>query len=144
VHADVAEYLAALPGDRRESLETVRKAIMANLPLGMEEVVEWGMITYQVPLDRSGPTCNGKPLMYAALANEKRHMAVYLTNVYADPNRLERFRERYLSTGKRLDMDKSCVRFRRLADLPVDLIGETIGAMTTDEFLHLVGAQQGR
>lgn len=137
----VEQYLEALPADRREDIEAVRRTILANLPEGMEEAVEGGMLTYQVPLERSGPTYNGKPLMYAALANQKRHMAVYLTNVYADPEQLERFRERYLATGKRLDMGKSCVRFRTLDDLPVDVIGETIRATTTDEFLQ-AGSRQ--
>lgn len=131
----VEQYLAALPGDRRDAIEAVRRTILEHLPEGIEEAVEWGMLTYQVPLERSGPTYNGKPLMYAALANQKRHMAVYLTSVYADPEQLERFRERYRETGKRLDMGKSCVRFRTLDDLPLDVLGETIGATTVDEFL---------
>lgn len=131
----VDQYLADLPDDRREAVEAVRQVILANLPEGMEEAVEWGMLAYQIPLERSGPTYNGKPLMYAAIANQKRHMAVYLTNVYADPEQLDHFRERYLATGKRLDMGKSCVRFRTLDDLPLDVVGETIAATTVEEFL---------
>jgi hypothetical protein len=127
--------LNGLPPDRRTAIEAVRRTILDNLPEGMEETVAWGMLTYQIPLERSGPTYNGKPLMYAALANQKRHMAVYLTNVYADPSQLERFRERYLATGKRLDMGKSCVRFRSLDDLPLDVIGDTIAATTLEQFL---------
>jgi uncharacterized protein YdhG (YjbR/CyaY superfamily) len=129
--ATVAQYLAELPDDRREAIATVRATILANLPDGMEDAVEWGMLTYQVPMERSGPTYNGKPLMYAALASHKRHMALYLTDVYIDEARLERYR----STGKRLDMGKSCVRFRSLDDLPLDLVGETIRATTVDDFL---------
>jgi uncharacterized protein YdhG (YjbR/CyaY superfamily) len=131
----VEQYLNGLPPDRRTAIEAVRRTILDNLPEGMEETVAWGMLTYQIPLERSGPTYNGKPLMYAALANQKRHMAVYLTNVYADPSQLERFRERYLATGKRLDMGKSCVRFRSLDDLPLDVIGDTIAATTLEQFL---------
>jgi uncharacterized protein YdhG (YjbR/CyaY superfamily) len=129
--ATVAQYLAELPDDRREAIATVRATILANLPDGMEDAVEWGMLTYQVPMERSGPTYNGKPLMYAALASHKRHMALYLTDVYIDEARLERYR----STGKRLDMGKSCVRFRSLDDLPLDLVGETIRATTVEDFL---------
>jgi uncharacterized protein YdhG (YjbR/CyaY superfamily) len=135
---EVEGYLAGLPQDRRAAIEAVRATILAHLPAGMEEAVEWGMLTYQVPLERSGPTYNGKPLMYAALANQKRHMAVYLTSVYADADELERFRERYLESGKRLDMGKSCVRFRTLDDLPLDVLGDTIGSTTVDEFLARV------
>lgn len=133
--ATVARYLAELPDDRRDAIATVRATILTNLPDGMEEAVEWGMLTYQIPVARSGPTYNGKPLMYAALASHKRHMALYLTDVYIDEARLERFRERYRSTGKRLDMGKSCVRFRSLDDLPLELVGETIGATTVEDFL---------
>lgn len=134
----VEQYLAELSADRRAAIEAVRETVLANLPAGMEETVAWGMITYQIPLERSGPTYNGKPLMYAAIANQKQHMALYLTNVYADPDELERFRERYLATGKRLDMGKSCVRFRTLDDLPLDVVGETLGATSVEDFLAQV------
>ncbi|MGI8874334.1 MAG: DUF1801 domain-containing protein [Egibacteraceae bacterium] len=134
----VEQYLAELSADRRAAIEAVRETVLANLPAGMEETVAWGMITYQISLERSGPTYNGKPLMYAAIANQKQHMALYLTNVYADPDELERFRERYLATGKRLDMGKSCVRFRTLDDLPLDVVGETLGATSVEDFLAQV------
>lgn len=136
----VADYLASLPEDRREALEGARSVIRSNLPEGYEEVMNWGMITYQVPLEIEPDTYNGKPLMYAALASQKHHMAVYLTAVYADADAAERFREAYLATGKRLDMGKSCVRFRRLDDLPLDLLGDTIAATPVEEFVALVQA----
>ncbi|MGI9584813.1 MAG: DUF1801 domain-containing protein, partial [Acidimicrobiia bacterium] len=75
----VDQYLAELPDDRRAAIETVRDTILANLPDGYEEAMNWGMITYQVPLATYPDTYNGKPLMYAALASQKHHMAVYLT-----------------------------------------------------------------
>lgn len=137
----VQQYLDDLPADRRTAIEAVRRTILDNLPAGMEEAVEWGMLTYQVPLESSGPTYNGKPLMYAALANQKRHMALYLTSVYADADQLERFRQRYLDTGKRLDMGKSCVRFRTLDDLPLEVVGDMIAAITVEEFLALAQRQ---
>ncbi len=138
----VEAYLSVLPSDRREALGTVRRTILDNLPEGYEEVLNWGMITYQVPLERSGPTYNGKPLMYAALADQKRHMAVYLTQVYADTETFERFRTDYLATGKKLDMGKSCVPFRRLDDLPLDVLGRAIGATGVDTFV--AAAQEER
>jgi uncharacterized protein YdhG (YjbR/CyaY superfamily) len=134
----VDEYLAALPEDRRAALGEVRRTVLDHLPEGVEETIAWGMITYEVPLERSGPTYNGKPLMYAALASQKRHMALYLSAVYADPDRREAFQEHYRATGKRLDMGKSCVRFRDLDDLPLDVVGAAIGATTVDEFLALM------
>ena len=75
----VADYLTELPPERREAIEKVRETILQNLPEGYEEAMNWGMITYQVPLEVYPDTYNGKPLMYAALANQKNHMAVYLT-----------------------------------------------------------------
>jgi len=131
----VDEYLAELPDDRREAIQTVREAILANLPDGYEEAMNWGMITYQVPLDAYPDTYNGRPLMYAALASQKNHMAVYLTSVYAIPGKAEAFEAAYRATGKRYDMGKSCVRFRTLDDLPLDLIGETIAALDVETFI---------
>ena len=141
----VAEYLAELPPDRREAIETVRRTILDNLPAGYEEAMNWGMITYQVPLQTYPDTYNGQPLMYAALASQKNHMAVYLTGIYGDDEARERFEEAYRSTGKRYDVGKSCVRFRKLDDLPLPLIGESIAALQVKEFTALFErAQAGR
>lgn len=134
--ATVEEYLSALPADRKEAIETVRDVILANLPDGLEEVMNWGMITYEVPLERHPDTYNKKPLMYAALASQKNHMAVYLSSIYADDTARQEFEEAYRATGKRLDVGQSCVRFRKLNDLPLGLIGETIGAVEVDEFIE--------
>jgi hypothetical protein len=134
----VEEYLGSLSDDRRDAIEEVRQVILSNLPAGFEEAMNWGMIAYQVPLEAVAETYNGQPLMYAALASQKHHMAVYLTAVYADEGGAEAFRRDYLATGKKLDMGKSCVRFRRLEDLPLELIGETIAATSMSEFIDLV------
>ena len=99
----VEEYLAELPDDRREAIKTVRQIILDNLPEGYEEAMNWGMITYQVPLERHPDTYNGKPLMYAALASQKNHMAVYLTPVYMDDEARREFEAAYRATGKRYD-----------------------------------------
>ena len=136
----VEEYLSGLPPERAAALELVRAVILEHLPGGFEEAMNWGMITYQVPLATYPDTYNGRPLMCAALASQKRHMAVYLTSVYADEERSEAFVAAYRDTGKRLDMGKSCVRFRTLDDLPLDLIGEAIGATSVEEFIALVEA----
>jgi uncharacterized protein YdhG (YjbR/CyaY superfamily) len=135
--ATVDEYLAELPDERREAISTVRDEILTNLPAGYEEVMNWGMITYEVPLTTYPDTYNGKPLMYAALASQKNHMAVYLTAVYADEGTRDGFLDSYRATGKRLDMGKSCVRFRSLDDLPVELIGESIASCDLDSFIAM-------
>ena len=132
----VAEYLAEMPPDRREAIKKVREIILRNLPEGYQEVMNWGMITYQVPLEVYPDTYNGKPLMYAALANQKNHMAVYLTGIYMNEDRRNEFEQAYKNTGKRYDVGKSCVRFRSLDDLPLPLIGNSIKAMKMDEFVE--------
>ena len=135
--ATVEEYLAGLPQDRREALSAVRSVILDRLPDGYEEEMRWGMITYEVPLSIQPDTYNGKPLMYAALASQKRHMAVYLSGVYADEEAREDFEQAYRATGKRMDMGKSCVRFRRLDDLPIEVVGEAIARYPVNDFVDL-------
>ncbi len=139
----VEEYLVRLPDDRREAIETVRDAIVASLPEGYTEAMNWGMISYEVPLSFYPDTYNGKPLMYAALASQKNHMAVYLSGVYADDDTREAFREAYRATGRKLDMGKSCVRFKKLDDLPVDLIGDTIASLRPDDFIEVYEKARG-
>ena len=132
----IEEYLAEMPEERRGIIRKVRKTILSNLPEGYEEAINFGMITYQVPLEDYPDTYNKKPLMYAALANQKNHMAVYLTGIYMDENLYREFEEKYRETGKRYDVGKSCVRFRKLDDLPLELIGESIAAIGMDEFIE--------
>jgi hypothetical protein len=128
-------YIDALPDGRREAIATVRSVILENLPHGYEEVIAFGMISYQVPLSIKSDTYNGKPLQYAALASQKNHMAVYLSAIYTDPEAAADFEKKYKATGKRLDVGKSCVRFKRLDDLPLDLIGEAIASYDVSEFV---------
>ena len=132
----IQKYLAEMPEDRREAITKVRDIIIKHLPEGYEEALNWGMITYQVPLEVYPDTYNKKPLMYAALANQKNHMAVYLTGIYMDEDLYQDFEEKYRDTGKRYDVGKSCVRFRKLEDLPLELIGESIGAISMEDFIE--------
>ena len=131
----VDQYLSELPTDRRESISAVRKVILDHLPEGLEEAMNWGMITYQVPLEAYPDTYNGKPLMYAALASQKNNMAVYLTAIYMSDEKRETFEKRYKATGKRMDVGKSCVRFKKLDQLPLELIGEVIGSVSVNDFI---------
>lgn len=134
---NVADYLSEIAPDRRDALEVVRQAILDHLPEGYVETMNWGMICYEVPLEIEPDTYNGKPLMYAALASQKNHMAVYLSGVYGDPDLREQFEADYKATGKRMDIGKSCVRFRKLDDLPVELIGRAIAAFSVDDFVAM-------
>ncbi len=131
----IDEYLQDLSPERREVVDKVRAVILKNLPEGYEEVMNWGMITYQVPLSVKPDTYNKKPLMYAALASQKNHTAVYLSNIYSDDASREQFEQEYRATGKRYDVGKSCVRFRKLDDLPLDLIGKAIAQTPMKEFI---------
>jgi uncharacterized protein YdhG (YjbR/CyaY superfamily) len=131
----VADYLASLPEERRAALDAVRSVIRDRLPEGIVEAMNWGMISYEVPLARYADTYNGQPLMYAALASQKNHMAVYLMGIYGSDDLRTRFEDAYRATGKRMDIGKSCVRFRKLEDLPLDVIGDAIGAVSLEEFL---------
>jgi hypothetical protein len=129
------EYIASLPDDRRKAIRAVREVVRANLPAGFEEGMQYGMIGWYVPLDRFPNTYNGQPLGLAALANQKNYMSLYLNSVYGSPKTEAWFRERYDESGKKLDMGKSCVRFRRLEDLPLDVIGDTIARTDLDSFV---------
>lgn len=133
--SDVEEYLAELPDDRAEVVEQVRQLVLANLPDGVVETMNWGMIAYEIPLDRYPDTYNGQPLLYAALAAEKHHYALYLHSVYsseADAGLLERA---YDEAGLKLDVGRSCVRFKRLDQLLPEAIAAAVGAVTVEEFI---------
>jgi uncharacterized protein YdhG (YjbR/CyaY superfamily) len=132
---NIQEYLAEMPPQRRQAIERVRRTILENLPEGYEETLNWGMITYQVPLEIYPDTYNKKPLRYAALANQKNHMAVYLTGIYMDEKLSQDFEKSYKKTGKRYDVGKSCVRFRKLDDLPLEVIADSIRALEMEEFI---------
>ena len=131
----VEGYLAELDPQRRADISAVRDVVLANLPEGYQETMNWGMISYEVPLERYSDTDNGQPLAYAALASQKQYMSLYLMGQHRDPERMRAFEERYRATRKRYDVGKSCVRFRRLDDLPLDLIGEVIAATPVDELI---------
>ena len=129
------EYIAALPDDRREAVSEVRRVIRDHLPDGYAEGMAYGMIGWYVPLETYPDTYNGQPLGLASLASQKHHIALYLNNVYGDAELEAWFRDRWGQTGKKLDMGKSCVRFRRLEDIPLEVIGETIAKSDLDAFL---------
>ena len=131
----VDQYLANLPPDRREAISAVRNVILDHLPEGYQETMHFGMIGYVVPLDSYPETYNRQPLGYVALVSQKNYMSLYLMNVYGDEEAERWFTERYRASGKKLDMGKSCVRFKSLEDLPIDLIGAAVARTTVDEFI---------
>ncbi len=134
----VDEYLAELPDDRRAALAAVRKAILDNLPEGYEECMACTGIGYVVPhsVYPPGYHCDPKqPLPFAGLASQKNHMAVYLMCLYSDPKHEAWFREAWAKTGKKLDMGKSCVRFKKLEDVPLKVIGQAVKRVPAKKFI---------
>ncbi|MEX0761608.1 MAG: DUF1801 domain-containing protein [Dehalococcoidia bacterium] len=140
----VDEYLDELPPERREAISTVRSVILDNLPEGYEESMQYGMISYVIPLQAYPDTYNKQALAYASLASQKNYMSLYLMNVYGEPGSEQWFHERYKASGKKLDMGKSCVRFKKLDDLPLDLIAETIASTPPTRFIEKYEASRPR
>jgi len=137
--ATVKEYLASLPADRRAGIESVRKVILKNLDKDYEESMLWGMIGYAVPhrVWPLGYHCDpAKPLMMAALSSQKNDLTVYLMSVYNDKSEREWFQRAWDKTGKRLRMGGCCIRFRKVEDAALDVIGEAIRRMPAKRYVE--------
>lgn len=133
--ATVKEYIASLPEDRRAELETVRKVILKNLGKGYEEGMLYGMIGYFVPhkLYPPGYHCDPtKPIGVAGLASQKQYLSVYLM-CYTSANSIAAFQKAWKATGKKLDMGKCCIRFKKADDLALDVLGKAIKATPVKE-----------
>lgn len=142
--ATVQEYLDELPEDRRAVVSAVRDVILQNLPDGYRECLSFGMIGYVLPLERYPDTYNGQPLSYVSLAAQKSHYAVYLSCVYQDPRKEAWLREAFQKAGKKLDLGKSCVRFKKLQDLPLDVIGQAVAGTPPEDFIACYEAARRR
>ena len=139
----VEEYLAGLPEDRLAAIQAVRKVILKNLPKGYEEVLQYGVLGYVVPL-KAFPSGylnrKNEPLPYVCLASQKNYMSIYLMSAYGDDE--AQFRKEYEATGKRLDMGKSCVRFRGVEDLPLDVIGRAVARYPVKKWIEICTASR--
>ena len=139
---NVSAYLTSLPPERRAMVDAIRNAILEHLPDGYEEGIQYGMISYYVPLSRYPDTYNGQPLSVASIANQKRYVSAYLHGCYMD----ERARTWLVETVEervgKIDMGKSCVRFRKREDIPADVIGEAVGMLDVDAFIELYEASR--
>lgn len=134
----VNAYLAELPDDRRTALSAVREVIRQNLDTDIEEGMQYGMIGYFVPhrVFPAGYHCNPEqPLPFAALASQKGYMSLYLMAVYGDKDELAWLTAAFQRAGKKLDMGKSCLRFKRIEDLPLDVIGEAFRRVTAAKYI---------
>jgi len=142
----VAEYLASLPDDRRRALEAVRRVILDNLDSGYEEGMSYGMIGYYVPhrVYPPGYHCDPKQgLPFAGLASQKNYMSLYLMGLYcgcvegvSDTELVQWFRDAWAKSGRKLDMGRVCIRFRKLEDLPLDVIGEAIRRLPASVYIE--------
>ena len=142
--ASVEAYLAELPEDRRAAVSAVRDVVNANLPEGYVEEMYFGIIGWVIPLEDYPDTYNGRPLAIASLANQKNHMALYLMGLYSEGPELDWFRQQYDDRGMRLDMGKSCVRFKRLDQVPLDVVGEVIAMIPPSTYLERYEAARRR
>ena len=136
--ATVDDYLAELPADRRAAISAVRQTILNSLPDGYEEGMQYDMIGFYVPhsLYPAGYHCDpSQPLPFVNLASQKNYMSLYLGCVYSDPEFYKWFQNAWLATGCKLDMGKSCVRFRKLEDVPLDVVAQTISRVSPERFI---------
>ena len=135
----VEAYLASLPDDRREAITAVRETILKNLDSGYREGVQYGMIGYVVPhsLFPAGYHCDpSKPLCYAGLASQKNYMSVYLMCIYGSKDHAKWFHDAWKKTGKKLDAGKCCIRFKKVDDLALDVIGEAIRRVPAKKYIE--------
>jgi hypothetical protein len=137
----VQEYLKELPADRREAIGAVRGVIVANLPMGYEETMSYGMIGYVVPhsIYPKGYQCNPKlPLPFVNLASQKNHMALHLMCCYCDPKLKASFEKAWRDAGKKFDMGGGCVRFKKLEDVPLEVIGQLVASLPVDVYIRRI------
>lgn len=131
----VEEYIEELPEYRREPIKEIRKLILDNLPDGYEETINWGMISYEIPLEKYPDTYNNQPLSYLGLAAQKNHNSLYLMPVYQDEELQEWLEEEFEKAGKKMDMGRSCLRFNMVTELPLEAIAKIVSHQTPDEFI---------
>jgi hypothetical protein len=137
-----AAYLKELPADRRREIARVRAMVRKHLPDGYREVMNWGMITYEVPITRHPAAGNGQPLCFAALAAQKNHLALYFMPI--DAKALGRLKAAFKQAGKKFDMGKSCIRFKQADDLPLDAIGAEIAAVPLERYVAYMDSVRTR
>jgi hypothetical protein len=140
----VEDFLDGLPADRRATMSALRDVVIQHLPKGYTEYVSYNMISYGIPLEAYPNTYNGKPLCYAAIAAQKSHYALYLMGAYTDPKHAAWIAARFKKRGKKLDMGKSCLRFKKLDDVPLEVIGEAIARHPPAKFIRLHEQARGR
>ena len=133
-------YLAELPEERRNVVSQLRDLVRKNLPKGYVESMSSGMLSWEIPLKTYPNTYNGKPLAYLALAAQKNGYSLYMMGAYADPKQVEEMKQAFAKAGKKLDMGKSCVRFKKPEDLELSAIARAIASTPPDRYIELYEA----
>ncbi|MEZ4797988.1 MAG: DUF1801 domain-containing protein [Flavobacteriaceae bacterium] len=135
------DYISQVPEERQETLKKLRKVIKANLPKGFEEGIQYGMVGYFVPhsIYPDGYHCTpSEPLPFMSFASQKNFIALYHSGLYAKKELYDWFVAEYPKHSKyKLDMGKSCIRFKKIDDIPYDLIKELLGKMSVDEWIQI-------
>jgi hypothetical protein len=131
----IGEYVASLPPERQRVVRQLRSFVKKHLPKGYKEQIGWGAITYAVPLKVLPDTYNGEPLCYAAIAAQKNYYSLYLMSAYGDPKQMKWMADEFKKRGKKLDMGKSCLRFKSLDDLPLNVVGEVVASTPMDAYV---------
>ncbi len=141
---DVPEFLAELPDDRREMMRKVIDLVRRNMPRGYEEIMYCGMPTWQIPLEKYPDTHNRQPLAYLSVGAQKNHCALYMMGAYIEPEQGAKLRAAFEAAGKKFDMGKSCLRFRKLEDLELDAVAKAIASTPPKRYIELYEAVQAR
>ena len=131
----VEDYIAGLPDDRGPMISKLRTLLKRRMPAGYHESMMWGAITYSIPLARFPDTYNGQPLGYVGLAAQKNAYSLYLMGCYMCPEQDAALRSAYAKAGRKLDMGKSCLRFKSLDGLLLDDIGRIIASTPVDDLV---------
>lgn len=142
----VAEYLEQLPDQRREALEALRKVILKHIDSPFEEGIQYGMIGYYLPhsVYPDGYHCDPEqPLPFASIGSQKSHIGLYLFCVYTCPELQKWFVDAWKASGKKLDMGKSCVRVKKLEDIPMDVIAQLFKRAKAKQFIATYEASRG-
>lgn len=137
----VDQYIEEIPEDRKQAVTELRKVIKKNIPKGFQECMSYGMVGYVVPHSKypAGYRCDQKlPLPFLAFASQKNFIAVYHMGIYAEPRLLKWFTEAHAKASpKKLDIGKSCMRYKKAEDIPYQLIGELVSKITPDEWIEM-------
>ena len=137
-------YLKSLPADRRAAIATVRDVVNKHIPAGYQEAMNWGAITWEVPLTRYPKTPNGRPLCYVSLAAHKNFCTLYLMGAYANSAQYLALKDAFARAGRKFDMGKSCLHFNRPEDLELEAIGKVVASYTPDQWITVMEKSRRR